>query len=70
MVAAVHAINRERDLAARRIDVEVDVVEPRIEPGDRIAQLVVVPIALADPVEAEALSETTRGDGGFGASGR
>jgi dUTP pyrophosphatase len=42
----------------------------RIEPGDRIAQLVVVPIALADPVEAEALSETTRGDGGFGASGR
>jgi dUTP pyrophosphatase len=42
----------------------------RVEPGDRIAQLVVVPIALAEPVEAEALAESTRGDGGFGSSGR
>jgi len=42
----------------------------RIEPGDRIAQLVVAPIALAEPVEAEALSESARGDGGFGSSGR
>jgi dUTP pyrophosphatase len=42
----------------------------RIEPGDRIAQLVIVPIAQAEPVEAEALTETTRGDGGFGSSGR
>lgn len=42
----------------------------RVEPGDRIAQLVVVPIALAEPVEAEALTESVRGDGGFGSSGR
>ncbi|HET8638661.1 MAG TPA: dUTP diphosphatase [Solirubrobacterales bacterium] len=42
----------------------------RIEPGDRIAQLVVAPIALVEPVEAEALSESARGDGGFGSSGR
>ncbi len=42
----------------------------RIEPGDRIAQLVIVPIALAEPVEAEALSQSVRGDGGFGSSGR
>lgn len=42
----------------------------RVEPGDRIAQLVIVPIALAEPVEAEALAESTRGDGGFGSSGR
>lgn len=42
----------------------------RIEPGDRIAQLVIAPIALAEPVEVEALSETARGDGGFGSSGR
>jgi dUTP pyrophosphatase len=42
----------------------------RIEPGDRIAQLVIVPIALAEPVEAEALAESARGDGGFGSSGR
>jgi dUTP pyrophosphatase len=42
----------------------------RIEPGDRIAQLVVVPIAVADPVEVEALAESGRGDGGFGSTGR
>jgi dUTP pyrophosphatase len=42
----------------------------RVEPGDRIAQLVITPIVLADPVEAEALAESTRGDGGFGSSGR
>lgn len=41
-----------------------------IEPGDRIAQLVIAPVALAEPVEAEALSESARGDGGFGSSGR
>ena len=28
----------------------------RVEPGDRIAQLVIVPIALAEPVEVEALA--------------
>ena len=42
----------------------------RVEPGDRIAQLVITPVALADPVEVESLSETARGDGGFGSSGR
>lgn len=42
----------------------------RVEPGDRIAQLVIVPIALAEPVVAEELSESARGAGGFGSSGR
>lgn len=42
----------------------------RIEPGDRIAQLVIVPIVFAEPVEAEALSRSARGDDGFGSSGR
>jgi dUTP pyrophosphatase len=42
----------------------------RIEPGDRIAQLVVTPIVLAEPIEAEALAKSARGDGGFGSSGR
>ncbi|HET7573879.1 MAG TPA: dUTP diphosphatase [Solirubrobacterales bacterium] len=42
----------------------------RVEIGDRVAQLVVAPVALADPVEVEALGETARGDGGFGSSGR
>ncbi|HEX3737146.1 MAG TPA: dUTP diphosphatase [Solirubrobacterales bacterium] len=42
----------------------------RIEAGARIAQLVVTPIALIEPVEAAALSESARGGGGFGSSGR
>jgi dUTP pyrophosphatase len=42
----------------------------RVEPGDRIAQLLISPIALADPVEAARLAESARGDGGFGSSGR
>jgi dUTP pyrophosphatase len=42
----------------------------RIEAGARIAQLVVTPVAIAEPVEATALSDTARGDGGFGSTGR
>jgi dUTP pyrophosphatase len=42
----------------------------RLEAGERIAQLVVAPIALAEPVEVEELAESARGDGGFGSSGR
>jgi len=42
----------------------------RIEPGDRIAQLLITPIAEAEPVEVESLSESARGAGGFGSSGR
>jgi dUTP pyrophosphatase len=42
----------------------------RIEPGARIAQLVIAPIALAEPVEVAELSDTARGDGGFGSTGR
>lgn len=42
----------------------------RVEAGDRIAQLVLVPIAIAAPVEVEALTESARGHGGFGSSGR
>jgi dUTP pyrophosphatase len=42
----------------------------RIEAGARIAQLVVAPIALAEPVEVAGLSDSARGDGGFGSTGR
>lgn len=42
----------------------------RIEPGDRIAQLVITPVVIAEPVAVETLSETERGEGGFGSSGR
>jgi dUTP pyrophosphatase len=42
----------------------------RVEAGDRIAQLVLAPIAAAEPVEVAELSDSARGDGGFGSSGR
>jgi dUTP pyrophosphatase len=40
-----------------------------VEPGMRIAQLVLVPVAATEPVEVEALPETERGRAGFGSSG-
>jgi len=39
-----------------------------VEPGMRIAQLVVVPVAAASPVEVEELPESMRGVRGFGSS--
>ena len=41
-----------------------------VEPGERIAQLVVVPVLRAAFAEADALSDTVRGEGGFGSTGR
>jgi dUTP pyrophosphatase len=40
-----------------------------IAPGDRIAQLLLVPVAHARPLQADALDESMRGEGGFGSSG-
>jgi len=42
----------------------------RVEPGERIAQLLITPIATPEPVEAAALTDSVRGEGGFGSSGR
>lgn len=41
-----------------------------IRPGERIAQLVITPVVHAELVEVEELSDTRRGSGGFGHSGR
>jgi len=41
-----------------------------IEPGERIAQLVFLPVVRADFKLVEAFDETDRGEGGFGSSGR
>ncbi|GAB2186337.1 dUTP diphosphatase [Roseibium sp. LAB1] len=41
-----------------------------ISRGDRIAQMVIAPVLQADIVEVEDLSETARGAGGFGSTGR
>jgi dUTP pyrophosphatase len=40
-----------------------------LEPGERIAQLVVAPFVRVDWQAAETLSETSRGSGGFGSTG-
>jgi len=40
-----------------------------VEPGMRIAQLVVVPVVLAELVDVESLPDTQRGTAGFGSSG-
>jgi len=42
----------------------------RIEPGERIAQLVVVPVVQVDFEIVESFTESDRGAGGFGSSGR
>jgi len=43
--------------------------EFRLASGDRIAQLLLVPIAHAIPLEADSLGSSARGPGGFGSSG-
>ena len=40
-----------------------------VSPGERIAQLIVMPVCLPEVVETEELSETERGAGGFGSTG-
>lgn len=41
-----------------------------IQPGERIAQLVVMPVVQFFASEADTLEETSRGSGGFGSTGR
>jgi len=41
-----------------------------IQPGERIAQLILMPVALAEIVQAQELSDTERGAGGFGSTGK
>ena len=40
-----------------------------IEPGDRIAQMILTPYLTASFIEADTLSDTVRGEGGFGSTG-
>ncbi len=48
-----------------------DRTEPfEVAEGDRVAQLLVVQFAVVEPVEAETLAESERGEGGFGSTGR
>lgn len=40
-----------------------------VEPGERIAQIVIMPYLSVEFEETDSLSETQRGDGGFGSTG-
>lgn len=40
-----------------------------VAPGDRVAQLVIAPVVIAELEEAEELPDTVRGAGGFGHTG-
>jgi dUTP pyrophosphatase len=42
----------------------------QVQPGERIAQLVVVPILIADFQIVENFNDTERGDSGFGSTGK
>ena len=41
-----------------------------VEPGERVAQLAIVPFLKAEFEQADELSDTVRGVGGFGSTGR
>jgi len=41
-----------------------------IQPGERIAQLVLLPVFTPEVLECDTLSDTRRGAGGFGSTGR
>jgi dUTP pyrophosphatase len=43
--------------------------EFRLAPGDRIAQLLLVPVALASPQVSDSLESSVRGPAGFGSTG-
>lgn len=41
-----------------------------VKPGDRIAQMLITPVIHMEPTFVDELSDTIRGEGGFGHSGR
>lgn len=44
--------------------------EYTINPDERIAQLVIMPVSMIEPVEVRELGDTERGEGGFGSTGK
>ncbi len=59
------------EIMVRFKEINSYVVNPRIyEVGERIAQLVILPVPKVEFEEQAELSETDRGDGGFGSTGQ
>lgn len=50
--------------------VDEENVSLTIHKGDRIAQFVVAPVTRCEPVEVQEVSDTERGKGGFGSTGK
>ena len=44
-------------------------IPQKVQPFERIAQLVITPFLKADYLQADELSDTVRGEGGFGSTG-
>jgi len=44
--------------------------EQTVDPGERIAQMVIAPFLTAEYEETDTLSDTVRGEGGFGSTGK
>lgn len=44
--------------------------EQLVSPNDRIAQLIIMPYISANFIECDELTETERGNGGFGSTGK
>ena len=63
--SACHVVNCSGDLDRFEMWPGADVPQP----GDRVAQLVIVPVSRVELVEAEGLTETARGARGFGSTG-
>ena len=41
-----------------------------VEPGERVAQMVIMPVCLPEIEECDTLDDTQRGEGGFGSTGK
>ena len=41
-----------------------------VEVGDKVAQLIVYPVAIGELEEVDELSDTSRGEGSFGSTGK
>ena len=66
-VGVVDSDYRGEVIVAVHNDTDLDQI---VQPGDRIAQLVVLPYFPITFVEVKELSDTERGDGGFGSTGK
>ena len=66
-VGVIDADYRGEVMVALHNHTDADVT---VENGERIAQMVVTPCLCPAFIEAEALEDTERGEGGFGSSGR